>query len=158
MINVRKKKNYPIQDLLPTLLFLKIPLCCFPAPFCCFCGPFCRHSHFVDSFVPFCWFCCFWSTKWDWAFPKCHSPSRMLILYLSRINYSCPWKAKNQQFLLNKTDSTNLIFVCVAWKISCVYLSRINYSGPWKAKNQPFLSNKIESSNCVFVCVARKIS
>ena len=147
---------------------MRYRICC---PFCCFLKshfvvslpPFAvfvahfveRYSHFVDSVIPFCWFCCFWSTKWDWAFPKCHSPSRMLILYLSRINYSCPWKAKNQQCLSNKTESTNFVFVCVAWKISCVYLSRINYSGPWKAKNQPFLSNKTETTNFVFVCVEK---
>ena len=94
-----------IQDPLPTLLFLRLPLCCFCDPLCCFCGPLCWNV------FPFCWFgdpfCCFWSTKWDWAFPKCHPHSRMLILYLSRINYSGPWKAKNQQFLSNKTESTN---------------------------------------------------
>ena len=33
----------------------------------------------------------------------------MLILYLSRINNSGPSKAKNQQFLSNKTESTNCV-------------------------------------------------
>ena len=94
-----------IQDLLPTLLFLRLPLCCFCDPLCCFCGPLCWNV------FPFCWFgdpfCCFWSAKWECVFPKCHPPSRMLILYLSRINNSGPSKAKNQQFLSNKTESTN---------------------------------------------------
>ena len=96
-----------IQDPLPTLLFLRLPLCCFCDPLCCFCGPLCWNV------FPFCWFgdpfCCFWSAKWECVFPKCHPPSRMLILYLSRINNSGPSKAKNQQFLSNKTESTNCI-------------------------------------------------
>ena len=91
-----------IQDPLPTLLFLRLPLCCFCDPLCCFCGPLCWNV------FPFCWFgdpfCCFWSAKWECVFPKCHPPSRMLILYLSRINNSGPSKAKNQQFLSNKTE------------------------------------------------------
>ena len=41
---------FGIQDLLPILLFLKIPLCCFSAPFCCFCSPLCW------KVLPFCWF------------------------------------------------------------------------------------------------------
>ena len=100
---------YPssIQDPLPTLLFLRLPLCCFCDPLCCFCGPLCWNV------FPFCWFgdpfCCFWSAKWECVFPKCHPPSRMLILYLSRINNSGPSKAKNQQFLSNKTESTNCV-------------------------------------------------
>ena len=90
------------------------PLCCFLKshfvvslpPFAVFVAHFVeRYSHFVESVVPFCWFCCFWSTKWDWAFPKCHPPPRMLILYLSIINYSGPWKAKNQPFLFLFLDT-----------------------------------------------------
>ena len=96
-----------IQDPLPTLLFLRLPLCCFCDPLCCFCGPLCWNV------FPFCWFgdpfCCFWSAKWECVLPKCHPPSRMLILYLSRINNSGPSKAKNQQFLSNKTESTNCV-------------------------------------------------
>ena len=96
-----------IQDPLPTLLFLRLPLCCFCDPLCCFCGPLCWNV------FPFCWFgdpfCCFWSAKWECVLPKCHPPSRMLILYLSRINNCGPSKAKNQQFLSNKTESTNCI-------------------------------------------------
>ena len=96
-----------IQDPLPTLLFLRLPLCCFCDPLCCFCGPLCWNV------FPFCWFgdpfCCFLSAKWECVFPKCHPPSRMLILYLSRINNCGPSKAKNQQFLSNKTESTNCI-------------------------------------------------
>ena len=96
-----------IQDPLPTLLFLRLPLCCFCDPLCCFCGPLCWNV------FPFCWFgdpfCCFWSAKWECVFPKCHPPSKMLILYLSRINNSGPSKAKNQQFLSNKTESTNCV-------------------------------------------------
>ena len=99
------KSHLRIQDPLPTLLFLRLPLCCFCDPLCCFCGPLCWNV------FPFCWFvdpfCCFWSAKWECVFPKCHPPSRMLILYLSRINNSGPSKAKNQQFLSNKTESTN---------------------------------------------------
>ena len=101
------QREEEIQDPLPTLLFLRLPLCCFCDPLCCFCGPLCWNV------FPFCWFgdpfCCFWSAKWECVFPKCHPPSRMLILYLSRINNSGPSKAKNQQFLSNKTESTNCV-------------------------------------------------
>ena len=105
--NSHTQQEYKIQDPLPTLLFLRLPLCCFCDPLCCFCGPLCWNV------FPFCWFgdpfCCFLSAKWECVFPKCHPPSRMLILYLSRINNSGPSKAKNQQFLSNKTESTNCV-------------------------------------------------
>ena len=68
------------------------PLSCFGDPLCCLCGPLCWNV------CPFCWFgdlfCCFLSTKKQQnghvhcAFPECHVASRMLILYLSRINIS----------------------------------------------------------------------
>ena len=128
-----------IQDPLPTLLFLRLPLCCFCDPLCCFCGPLCWNV------FPFCWFgdpfCCFWSAKWECVFPKCHPPSRMLILYLSRINNSGPSKAKNQQFLSNKTESTNCAdqslvgsFQACRWEEREVWFERSDCKawGDWK--------------------------
>ena len=98
-----------IQDLLPTLLFLRLPLCCFCDPLCCFCGPLCWNV------FPFCWFgdpfCCFWSTKWECLFqnvmcsPECWFSvwveSTNLVTENIRINNSCQFQ-KNQQIVSNE--------------------------------------------------------